>query len=106
MGKIRVITGTVALTVALVPAPTAHADGLSSCTEDPTTLRAESQKTIEIIGEKIPLGPFEGASTVPQFGNKSLSGVNVQMECSQIMAYYANGRIDGTINAPDGPGLT
>ena len=98
------------LTAALVAgsvigAPAARADGLSSCTENPDKLNAEAQKTIELIKEKVALGPYETSETVLQFVNKSLSGVTTQTSCADIMAYHATGRIDATINAPQGPGL-
>jgi hypothetical protein len=86
-------------------APAARADGLSSCTENPDKLNAEAQKTIELIKEKVPLGCYETSETVLQFVNKSLSGFTTQTSCADIMAYHATGRIDGTINAPQGPGL-
>jgi hypothetical protein len=78
-------------TVMLCSVPLAHADGLSSCKEDPDTLNAEAKKTIEIISEKVPLGQYETPSTVLQFVNKSLNGVGIKMQCSEIMAYYADG---------------
>jgi hypothetical protein len=58
-----------ALLGSLIVAAPAYADGLSSCKEDPDTLQAEARKTIEIISEKVPLGPYETAGTVLQFGH-------------------------------------
>jgi hypothetical protein len=107
MRMIVFLAATVAcLALMLCPVPPAHADGLSSCKEDPDTLNAEAKKTIEIISEKVPLGQYETPSTVLQFVNKSLNGVDIKMQCSEIMAYYADGRMDGSINAPNGPGLS
>jgi hypothetical protein len=53
-------------------------------------------------GEGLVGSPYESASTVLQFVNKSLSGVDTKMDCAQIMAVYANGRINGIINEPQG----
>jgi hypothetical protein len=107
MRMVVCLAATVAcLTVMLCPVPLAHADGLSWCKEDPDTLNGEAKKTIEIISEKVPLGQYETPSTVLQFVNKSLDGVGIKMQCSQIMAYYADGRMNGSINAPNGPGLS
>jgi hypothetical protein len=48
----------------LTLAPSAHADGLADCTESHDQLNAMAQKTIEMISEKVPLGPHENAGTV------------------------------------------
>jgi hypothetical protein len=106
MSALKIIAAASALTASSFIYPLlAHAGGLSSCKEDPGTLNAEAKKTIEIISEKVPLGQYETLSTVLQFVNKSLNGVDIKTECSEIMAYYADGRMDGSINAPEGPGL-
>lgn len=95
----------VALAAGLAPKPLANADGLNSFTEDTATLRARAQRTIELIEKEVPLGPYESASTVLQFVNNTLRGIDTPIACTQIMAMYASGRTRGTINAPLGPGL-
>ena len=90
---------------ACAPMPSAHADGLASCTESRSKLNAEADVAIKDVAEKVPLGPYESASTVLQFVDASLRGVNTPMDCAQIMATYVVGRTNGTLNAPLGPGL-
>jgi hypothetical protein len=93
--------------VAVALSPSAHADGLSNCTEDSSKLQAEAQASIDILKrDGTMLGPYETAGTVLQFVNKSMDGVGFQMSCAQVMAMYVTGRENGSFNAPRGPGLS
>jgi hypothetical protein len=101
----KVVTALLMGWIPLLTAPLAHADGIAECKESPDQLNAMAERTIEMIRDKVPLGPYENAGTVLQFVNSSMSGIDFQMPCADIMAIYATQRINGQITAPTGPGL-
>jgi hypothetical protein len=94
------------LAAALVVAPSAVADGLASCREDPVALGFEANQALLLIAVKTTISQYETPSTVLQYVDKTLSGVgpDVKTPCAPIMAAYVTGRLNGTINAPTGPG--
>jgi hypothetical protein len=73
-----------AAAIGILSAPSARADGIADCTESHDKLQAEAAKAIDMIGEKVPLGPYETASTVLPFVNASLKGVDTPMPCADI----------------------
>jgi hypothetical protein len=102
---IRVMAGLTVL-ASCGSVPIAHADGISECKESPDKLRAMAQTTIDMmVDHGVTLGTYEDANTVLQYVNASLSGVDTQMPCADIMAIYEMQRENGTMRAPIGHGL-
>ena len=80
---------------------------MTYCTEDSETLAREADATVRLIADSgTPLGPYENARTVLLFVDKAMNDVGVQMDCKQAMAFYASGRINGSIPEPLGLGLS
>lgn len=89
-----------------VPVGVASADGLSHCIENQGRLKAEAETTIELIRDKTTLGPYEGPSTVLEYVDRALDGAGIERaNCAELMVIYEMGRVNGTIRAPEGPGL-
>ena len=66
---------------------------------DPATLHARAEKTLDLIKEKVPLGFNESVVTVLHFVKGSVPE-GMQQPCAQIMGIYAEERQTGAINAP------
>jgi hypothetical protein len=106
MSKLIQAVAALAVLASWGTAPIAHADGISECKEPPEKLRAMAQKTIDMmVDHGVTLGTYEDANTVLQYVNGSLSGVDIQMPCADLMAIYAMQRENGTMRAPIGHGL-